>query len=359
MSHSLTVRDLAAVLRGTVIGDPERIVSNVSTPGEAGDGDLIFIAPGTHAGELRQSRAAAALLPPGIDPPPQMSAIRVGDPRAAMDQAVALIRPSARRLTGISPQAHIGTDVRLGKGVGLGPFVCVGDGVSIGPETEIHPGSTIGERSTIGESCVIYAGVHIYHDVAIGNRVIVHSGAVIGADGFGYQRGGNRRTDDQGDPHSYHKVPQVGRVVIDDDVEIGANTTIDRATLGATRVGRGTKIDNLVMVGHNSTVGRNGIIIGQAGLSGSTFVGDNVTIAGQAGLAGHLSVGDGAVIGAQAGVTKAVPPGATVLGSPAEDARLAKRALPLIVRLPEIRRALKDHEARLSRLEGRTGTGDE
>jgi UDP-3-O-[3-hydroxymyristoyl] glucosamine N-acyltransferase len=190
--------------------------------------------------------------------------------------------------------------------------------------------------------------VHIYHNVTIGNRVIIHSGAVIGADGFGYVR----QVEDRRPGEVHRKIPQVGRVVIEDDVEIGANSTIDRATLASTRIGRGTKIDNLVTVGHNSVVGQDCIIIGQAGLSGSTVLCDGVTIAGQAGLAGHLRVGAGAIVGAQAGVTKDVPPGATVLGSPAEDVRQARRALPLIVRLPEMRKTLLAHDRRLAKLEG-------
>lgn len=348
MSRTCTVGELAAALQGSVLGDPDRTISGVSTPEEAGAADLIFVLPGTGVETLRRSRAGSALVPAGVDPPTQMSGIRVADPRAAMEQAIALLHPPVRRLREISPLAQVGEQVHLGADVGLGPFVCLGSRVTIGAGTEIHAGSTIGDGTTIGDACVIYAGVHVYHNVQIGNRVIIHSGAVIGADGFGYVR----QAADPRPGELHRKIPQVGRVVIEDDVEIGANSTVDRATLASTRIGRGTKIDNLVTVGHNSVVGQDCIIIGQAGLSGSTVLCDGVTIAGQAGLAGHLTVGAGAVVGAQAGVTKDVPPGTTVLGSPAEDVHQARRALPLIVRLPEMRKTLLSHDRRLAKLEG-------
>lgn len=362
MNVTLTVRELARQLGGEVVGDPDRPVSGVAALTAAGPNDLVFLSEaGARASTaLAESRAGAALIPQGIEPPPGMSAIRVRQPQIAMARAIDLLLPPERHFEGISPQAALGRGVEIAEGVGIGPHVFVGDGVRIGRGTEIHPGATIGRGSVVGEDCLIYPGVHIYHGTTIGNRVVIHSGAVIGADGFGFAQ--EQLQPGEGSPQEplrHRKIRQVGRVVIEDDVEIGANTTIDRAALEVTRIGRGTKIDNLVMVGHNCKVGRHCIVVAQAGISGSTTLGDYVTIAGQAGLAGHLKVGSRAIVGAQAGVTKDIPDGHIVLGSPAIDARQARKSLSLIDSLPEFKRAIAAHEKRLRRLEGTPEPSDE
>jgi UDP-3-O-[3-hydroxymyristoyl] glucosamine N-acyltransferase len=291
-----------------------------------------------------------------IDVPNGLTAIRVASPAKAMARIIDWLLPPRRTFDSISPAASIDASAQLGQDVGIGPLVYVGPRVRIGDRTEVHPSSTIGEDAIVGADCVIHSGVHIYPQTIVGNRVILHSGVVIGADGFGYAsepRPDDARTADE--PYQHGKIRQVGIVIIDDDVEIGANTTIDRAALSATRIGRGTKIDNLVTIGHNSVVGRHCIIIGQAGLSGSTILGDYVKVAGQAGLTGHLRIGDHAVIGAQSGVTKDVPAHGVVLGSPAVDGMRAKKALTLIDSLPEFKRTLAAHERRLAALERGSG----
>jgi UDP-3-O-[3-hydroxymyristoyl] glucosamine N-acyltransferase len=339
---------------GDVVGNPEVVVSGVASLESAGPGDLVYVESAKYAGALPSTRASAAILPEGIEPPAGMAAIRVRQPALAIAEALDILCPVEPSVIGISPQAAIGDDVKLGEGVAIGPHACVGDHVRIGRGSAIHPGATVGRGSVVGEDCVLHAGVHIYDGVTIGNRVIIHAGAVIGADGFGYIQENVSATGAPADePIRHRKVRQIGRVVIEDDVEIGANTTIDRAALDVTRIGRGSKIDNLVQIGHNCRLGRHCIIVGQAGLSGSCVLGDYATIAGQAGLAGHLTVGARAVVGAQAGVTKDVPEGTYVLGSPAiEDFRAAKRALSLIESLPEFKKAIASHEQRLARLEG-------
>jgi UDP-3-O-[3-hydroxymyristoyl] glucosamine N-acyltransferase len=269
-----------------------------------------------------------------------------------MARILEILSPHQKAFHGVSPLAVLGEGVELGPDVGIGPQVYVGDGVKIGKGTEIHPGATIARGTAIGEDCLIHSGVHIYHETTIGSRVIIHSGAVIGADGFGFVQemlSGPHAAPEE--PLRHRKVRQIGRVVIEDDVEIGANTTIDRAALDVTRIGRGTKIDDQVMVGHNGVVGRHCILVGQSGISGSTVMGDYVTIAGQAGLAGHLKVGSRVVVGAQSGVTKDVPEGQIVLGSPAIDARQARKSLTLIDSLPEFKKAIAAHEKRLAKLE--------
>jgi UDP-3-O-[3-hydroxymyristoyl] glucosamine N-acyltransferase len=343
---------------GDVLGDPDVVVSRVASLESADAGDLVYVDSAKYAGALSLSKASAAILPEGIDPPAGMAAIRVRQPALAAAQALEMLCPFERTFVGISPQAAMGTNVVLGEDVSIGPHAYVGDDVRIGRGTEIHPNATIGRGSVVGDDCVLHSGVHIYDGVTIGNRVIIHAGAVIGADGFGYvQENMSASGAPPDEPVRHRKVRQVGRVVIEDDVEIGANTTIDRAALDITRIGRGSKIDNLVQVAHNCLIGRHCIIVGQAGLSGSCVLGDYATIAGQAGLAGHLTVGARAVVGAQAGVTKDIPDGQYVLGSPAiEDFRRAKRALSLIESLPEFKKTIASHEQRLARLEGGGGS---
>jgi UDP-3-O-[3-hydroxymyristoyl] glucosamine N-acyltransferase len=322
----------------------------VSTPEQADSGDLVFVVSAKHLAGA--AAAAAVLVPSGLELPAGITAIRVADPMSAMARVVDWFFPVRRVFDHVSPAAFVDRTATLGAGVGIGPLAYVGPGVRIGDRTEIHPSSTIARDTQIGSDCVIHSGVHIYPDTRIGDRVVLHSGVVIGADGFGYVReplpSDAARADE---PFRHRKIRHVGCVAIEDDVEIGANTTIDRGMLTATRIGRGSKIDNLVTVGHNSTVGRHCIIIGQAGLSGSTVLDDYVTIAGQVGVADHVRIGARAVVGAQAGVTKDVPAGQTALGSPAVEGLRAKKALTLIDSLPEFKRALSAHARRLADLE--------
>jgi len=358
MSRTITVRELASRLAGEVLGDANVVVSGAASLGSAGPGDLVYVDSAKYAAALSTTNASAAILPEGVEPPSGIAAIRVRQPALAMAQALDILRPFERTFDGVSPQAAIGRNVEMADGVAIGPHAYVGDNVRIGRGTEIHPGVTIGRGSIVGEDCVLHSGVHIYDSVTIGSRVIIHAGAVIGADGFGYvQEAVSASGAPPDEPVRHRKVRQIGRVIIEDDVEIGANATIDRAALDVTRIGRGSKIDNLVQIAHNCLIGRHCVIVGQAGLSGSCVLGDYATIAGQAGLAGHLTVGARAVVGAQAGVTKDVPDGKYVLGSPAiEDFRQAKRALSLIESLPEFKKTIASHEQRLVRLEGGGGS---
>ncbi len=363
-SRTLTVGELARELGGEVLGSPDRPISGVGSLASAGPRDLVFVseAMSKHMAELSASRAGAVILPTGVEPPPGMSAITVRQPQLSMAQAIDLLVPEERTFLGVSPQAVLGRGVEIAEAVGIGPLVYVGDGVRIGKGTEIHPGTTIGRGSVIGENCTIYSGVRIYQETTLGNRVIIHGGAVIGADGFGFVQEQVQGADTSPrEPLRHRKIRQVGRVEIEDDVEIGANTAIDRAALDVTRIGRGTKIDNLVQVAHNCQAGKHCIIVGQSGISGSTVLGDYVTIAGQAGLAGHLKIGSRAIVGAQSGVTKDLLEGQIVLGSPAIDARQARKSLALIDSLPDFKRAIASHEKRLAKLEGKSapGEGDE
>lgn len=346
----LTVTELAAAVGGTPRGHGGRTVTGVSTPQAASPSDLIFIAGPQYQAELAASAAGAVLLPPGMPAPEGMAAIEVPNPPLAMARAVDVLVPPHRARPGISPRAILEDDVDLGAGVAVGAGAVLGAGARIGARTAVHPGATIGAGAVIGEDCTIHSGVHVYAGVRIGDRVVLHAGCVIGADGFGYVP---EPLEGHGadEPFRHRKVRQIGTVVIEDDVEIGANTTIDRAALTETRIGRGTKIDNLVTVGHNVVIGRHCVIVGQAGISGSARLGDYVTVAGQAGLLGHIRVGDRATIGSQAGVIQDVEPGARLLGAPAIDARATMRAVAIIPQLPELRRIVREHERRLDRLD--------
>lgn len=356
MKRTFTVREIAVHVGGEVVGDPERLIRGVAAVGNAGPDDLVFVDQPRYAEALQSAKAGAVLHSIDIALPPGMSGIRVRQPALAMAMAVELIVPPRRVFSTVSPAAHLGEGVELGPDVGIGPGAYIGDGVRIGRGTEIHPGATVAQGCQIGEDCVIFSGVHIYHETRIGSRVIIHSGSVIGADGFGFVQ---EKVTGAGasplEPIRHRKMRQVGRVVIEDDVEIGANTAIDRAALDVTRVGKGTKIDNLVQVGHNSLIGRHCVLVGQSGVSGSTELGSYVTLAGQSGVAGHLKIGDRAVVGAQSGVTKDIASGQIVLGSPAIDARQARKALTLIDSLPEFKKTLAAHERRLQSLEGSEG----
>jgi UDP-3-O-[3-hydroxymyristoyl] glucosamine N-acyltransferase len=354
----MTVRasDLAERLGGHLRGDGNREVGGVTTPELAGPRDLVFIDTPGRAPLLATTRAGVALVPVGTEAPASLTTIEVRQPAGAMAIATDLLVPTRRSWRTVSPQAFVAPTAHLDDGVGVGPFAVIGDDVRIGAGTEIHANVTVGAGTVIGRDCLLYSGVHVYDDTTIGDRVILHSGAVIGADGFGYAQVRADTGDATDEAIVHRKIRQVGRVVLEDDVEVGANATIDRAALGETRIGRGTKIDNLVTVGHNVRIGRHCILVAQSGVSGSTVLEDYVRIAGQAGLTGHLRLGRGATVGAQAGVTKDIAPGAVVLGSPAIDARRAKLALALLDRLPEMKRALGDHARRLLALESGPAT---
>jgi UDP-3-O-[3-hydroxymyristoyl] glucosamine N-acyltransferase len=346
----VSIAAIAAFLDAPFTGQADRLIFGVSTPESADANDLVFVSSPKHA--ACAAAAGAVLARPDFDLAQDATIIRVHDPAAAMAQVVEWLFPTTRTFSGVSPAAVVEPSARLGHDVGIGPLAYVGVDVGIGDRTEIHPTATIGRNARVGNDCIIHAGVHIYPGAIVGDRVVLHAGVVLGADGFGYVR--ERMPQGAATPEEpvrLRKVPQIGGIVIEDDVEIGANSTVDRASLAETRIGRGTKIDNLVTIGHNSRIGRHCILIGQAGVSGSTVLDDYVTVAGQAGLAGHIRLGAGAVVGAQAGVTKDVPAGQRVLGSPAVDARRARKALALIDSLPDFKRRLADHERRLRDLE--------
>jgi UDP-3-O-[3-hydroxymyristoyl] glucosamine N-acyltransferase len=346
-----TLSEIARHVAGRLIGSGELLIHRVRPITSAGPGDITFLENPKYIAHLATLQAGALVLPFSVPVPEGMAAVQVEQPYVAFAQLLELFHPERRAEIGVSSAAYVAAGATFGKDVNVYPGAFIGTGAKIGDETDIYPGVFVGDEVEIGSHCVIYPNVAIYPRCRIGRRVVVHAGAVIGADGFGYAQ--KKAGEPNADPVSHLKIPQLGIVVIEDDVEIGANTTIDRATLEETRIGRGTKIDNLVQIAHNCKIGRHAILVSQVGISGSTQLGNYVTVAGQAGLVGHLEVGDGATIAAQAGVTKNVAPGATVSGSPAQDSTQWRRLVAATNKLPELRSRLKELESRVRELESK------
>ena len=346
MNDGWLLSELARAVGGRVEGNADRRVRGVATLEEAGPDDLSFLTNPRYRPALQRSKAGAILVGPGVRIE-RRDLLVAPDPYLALAEILDRMHPAQRRPAGVSPDAHVAPGAEVGAGVAIGPFAVVDSGARIGDRAVVGAGVVIGEGSAIGEDTVLMPRVVLYPGTLVGARCLIHAGVVLGGDGFGFatSAGGHR------------KVRQLGRVVVEDDVEIGANSTVDRGTLGETRIGRGTKIDNLVMVAHGVVIGPHGLLAAQAGVAGSTRIGSHVTVAGQSGAAGHLHLGDRVVIAAKTAVFSDVPDGAFVAGIPAVDHRAWKRSLALVKLLPELRSRLRALEERLAALETR-GKGD-
>ena len=325
----ITVQDLAAQIGGKVEGDPTIQLTGIAPIPHAQVTEVTFAETTKHSVAAESCAAAAVIVPLG-SPASGKTLIRVKNPRAAFARALAIFCPPRLYPAQVHPTAQLGQNVRLGEGVFVGEYAVLRDNVTVGNRTVIDAHCFIGEDSRLGDDCLLYPNVTIYHNIRIGNRVGIHAGSVIGSDGFGYVQDGAERL----------KIPQVGNVIIEDDVEIGANVAIDRATMDSTIIRRWTKIDNLVQIAHNVTVGQNCIVISQTGIAGSVEIGDNVTLAGQAGIADHLKIGANSVVGAQSGVAWDLPPGSIVWGTPAQPAMQTKRQMAALRKLPDLLRKL-------------------
>ena len=337
----MTLADLALRLGCQLEGDGSIEVVRVAGLDDAGPGDLSFLANSKYAVRLPFTRASAVIADPSVRDAP-CAVLRTSEPYLAFAEAVAVLTPPSRPAPGLSPHAVIDPTAALGDDVSVGPFAVVAAGARIGARTIIEAHVVIGARAEIGEDCHVHAHASIRDEVEIGARVILQDAAVIGSDGFGFAR----RPDG-----SHQKIPQVGRVVLEDDVEIGAHSVVDRPAVGETRIGRGTKIDNLVQVAHGVRLGRNVILAAQVGIAGSTVLDDDVMMAGQSGATGHVHLGRGARVGAKSAVTKNVGPGEHVAGIPAGDVTEWREGVVLIRRLPDIRKTLSELEARLEAVE--------
>ena len=336
-----TLAELAKIVEGEVVGDKNIIITGLNGIEDARAGDLTFVANQKYFSLLETTQATAVLVPRDL-PVSQKPVIRADNPSWAFAQIMSLMMPpDERQFKGIHKTAVIADDAVLGKGVSVGPHAVIESKVKVGDNTIIYPNVYVGHNSMIGKNCIIYPTVSIRERSVIGNDVIIHSGAVIGSDGFGYEQEGGK----------HKKIPQVGIVVLEDEVEIGANVTIDRARLNKTVIGRGTKIDNLVQIGHNVILGENCIVISQVGISGSTIVGKNSIFAGQAGIVGHLKIGDNVIVSAQSGVSNDIPSNTQVWGAPAKPISEAKRINASVQRLPHYIKKIFELEKRIKELE--------
>ncbi len=342
----MTLGEIAKSIGGSLVGDPEHRVSRVREVLEAGPGEICVVWDSASVEAIEHSSASAFVAAPGVQVPGN-SVIRVDDPQQAMIDLLELLHPSFVPPAIIEDGARVADDARCSEGVYVAAGATVGSGAVLGPRVQVHANAVVGAGVAVGEGSVLHPGVVVYPGTRIGRRVVVHSGAVIGSDGFGYRRTENGQ---------YRKIPQVGIVEIEDDVEIGAGTTIDRAALGKTIIGRGTKIDNLVQIAHNTSIGEDCCIVGQAGIAGSSHIGNSSIISAQAGVSDHVSIGPGSRIGAQAGVLDDLESG-DWMGSPALPAPRARRVLAIMNRLPEIYDELRSLRHRCEALENQAGKG--
>jgi len=333
-----TLRELAEYVGGRVCGDHTVVIRSASTLGRAGEGDISFLANRKYERQLRTTKASAVIVEKetaNTSAPLLVS----DDPYYAFMQIMVLLHGHRKhKKVGISPRATISDSAKIGADCHIHDFVTIADKAKVGDSCVIYPGVRIGRNTQVGNDCIIYPNVVIYDSCKIGNRVIINANSTIGEDGFGYAS------------HKgiHHKIPQIGTVIIEDDVEIGACCGIERGTLGDTIVGQGSKLGDLVAVGHGAKIGSHCLVVAQVGIAGSTTLGHHCVLGGQVGIVGHINIGNNVTIAAQAGVVNNIPDNKVVLGAPAIDAEQGKRAYSMIQYLPEMRQSIRKIERRLS-----------
>jgi UDP-3-O-[3-hydroxymyristoyl] glucosamine N-acyltransferase len=337
-----TLKEVADFIKGELTGGHDIVITGINGIKESEPGDLTFLSNPKYQSLVDKTKASAVIT--SYDVSINKPAIRVDNPSLAFAKAITLFKDDKLiHPKGVHSSVIIGEGVKLGKNVSFGAYVVVGPNALIGDNTIIYPGSFIGAYTKVGSNALIYANVSIRENCTIGNNVIIHSNAVIGSDGFGFVNVEGK----------HHKIPQVGIVEIHDDVEIGANVTIDRARFGKTVIGAGTKIDNLVQIAHNVVIGKNCLIVSQVGISGSTTIGNNVILAGQVGLVGHINIGDNVIVTAQSGISKSIPPNMLVSGSPARPHMQNQRILASTQNLPNLFSLVKKLKKRIEDLEAK------
>jgi len=336
----MTLAQIASQVQGQILGDGQKCITGVA-PFETADGcDITFAGSHRFLKRLHETRAGAILVPHDFTEINDR-VIRVKNPQAAFSHLVRIFYPPMPSWSGISPVAHVGQNIKMGKDVAIAPFVVVQNHVTLGDRVTLHPHVVLGDHVSVGNDVEIFPNVTILNGTRIGSRVTIHAGTVIGCDGFGYIP----------DDGVYRKIPHLGIVQIDDDVEIGAGNTIDRATYGKTWIKNGVKTDNLVHIAHNVTVGENTLLVAQVGIAGSTTIGRQCILAGQVGVSGHITIGDRVTVGPQSGIAGSVPDGAVVTGSPEMPHKQFLRISRIIPRLPEMKNKLGEMEKRLNEIE--------
>ncbi len=338
-----TAQQIADYLHGTVEGNAAQTVHTFAKIEEGVAGALSFLADSKYEPHIYHTSSSVVLVPTSFQPaqPVVPTLVRVEDPREALGRLLMLAESMKPKRTGIDPLAYVAPTAKIGKDVYLAPFSAVGDGAVIGDGTALHPHATVGANAKVGADCILYANCTVYHDCRVGDRCILHAGSVVGADGFGFAPSAD----------GYEKIPQIGIAILEDDVELGANACVDRATMGATIIHSDVKIDNLVQVGHNVEVQSHTVLCAQVGIAGSTKVGEWCTFAGQVGVAGHIAVADHTTLGAQAGLPGNVrKPGQTLMGYPAIDPKLWSRASAVFKTLPEMATELRELKKKVNSL---------
>ena len=335
-----TVQQIAQFVGGTIEGNPDAVVSTFAKIEEGQPGAISFLSNPKYTHFIYDTQSTAVLIDETVEleHPVKTTLIRVSNAYECVARLLQMYEAAKPRKQGISPKADIAESATMGDNLYIGAFAVIGDGATIGNNVQIYPNAVIGDNAVVGDDAIIYPNVTIYHHCVVGKRVIIHAGAVIGADGFGFAPAEN----------GYDKIPQIGNVVIEDDVEIGANTCIDRSTMGSTIIHKGVKLDNLIQVAHNVEVGENTVMAAQGGIAGSTKVGQWCMFGGQVGMAGHITIADKTHVGAQAGITNSIrKSGETIIGSPAWDAKGFMKSAALFRRLPDMYQQLNEIKKQL------------
>lgn len=341
-----TLKKLAEIVGAVLIADSQHestVFRQIATLDQAGPNDISFLANPKYHHQLSSTRAGAVIMSESI-PNARFAILLTPEPYLAMTRLLTLFHKPGLPKSGIHPTAVVGDDCIVSENVRIAAHVTIGDGVTIGSGSTLFPGVVIGDRSSIGRDCVLHSNVSIYHGITLGDRVIIHANTVIGSDGFGYAREASR----------YVKIPQVGGVIVCDDVEIGAGCTIDRGSLGTTVIGARSKLDNLIQIAHNVQIGEDTIIVAQTGVSGSTRIGNRVTIAGQVGVGGHIEIGDDSTITAKCGVMKSVKPGTVLSGFPPAPHKEWLKNQGILSKAQDMRNLIKDLSSRVQSLESKS-----
>src|SRR5690554_1584112 len=344
-----SAKQIADYLKGEVVGNPNVTVSNFSKIEEGKAGTISFLANPKYTPYIYTTEADIVLVNSDFVPekPIKATLVKVHNAYAALASLLEMVNSATPRKSGLEEMSFVSPTATLGEEVYVGAFAYIADNVKIGSKSMIHPQVYVGDNVTIGEGCILYPGVKIYSNCVIGDRCIIHSGAVIGADGFGYSK----------ESEAYYKIPQIGNVVIEEDVEVGANTTIDRAVMGSTVIRRGVKLDNLIQIAHNCDIGEHTAMAAQVGVAGSTKIGENCVLGGQVGIGGHITIGKNSQVGAQSGIISNTKEGSEIMGSPAIPVKSFFKSSIIVPKLPDMYRQLNAMEKELAELKKRLDQG--
>ena len=337
-----SAKQIAEFIQGTIVGDENATVHTFAKIEEGIPGAISFLSNPKYTSYIYDTQSCIVLVNKDFEPEREVKAtlIKVDNAYESLAKLMTLYEQSHPKRTGIDPLAYVAPTAKIGENVYLAPFACVGDNAEIGDNTELHPHATVGRNAKVGNNCILYTNSNVYHDCIVGNNCILHSGSVIGADGFGFAP----------TPNGYDKIPQIGIAILEDDVEIGANTCVDRATMGATIIRKGVKLDNLIQVAHNVEIGSNTVIASQTGIAGSTKVGEWCMFGGQVGIAGHIKIGDKVNLGAQSGVPGSIKSGQSLIGTPPIEMKNFFKSSAVFKKLPEMYMELNNLKKELEEL---------